>query len=87
MYLLQAPPPTQSGVSTLEVLRTIFAIGPLVVAALAIWGDWFRAHLAGPRLTLSLREGGYLTPRTDGTYTWMNLYSLTSRELPLIQAT
>jgi hypothetical protein len=68
LYLLQAmtPTPTQSGVSALEVLRTILAVGPLLVAILAIWGDWVRACLAGPRLTLSLRQDGYLTPRNGG---------------------
>ena len=38
---------------------------------MAIWGDWFRAWIAGPRLALSLKDGrGFLTPRTNGTITW-----------------
>jgi len=73
LHMLQTIP-TQPSWSIWETLRTIFAIGPLLVAALAIWGEWVRAHIAGPRLTLSLREGGYLTPRTDGISTWNAIF-------------
>jgi hypothetical protein len=48
--------------------------GTVAVAVMAIWGDWIRARIAGPRLTLSLRAGGYLTPRTNGTQTWNAIY-------------
>lgn len=72
--LLQAGP-SQGGVTALEVIRTILAVGPLAVAALAIWGGWVRARLAGPRLTISLRsDRGYPTPRTDGTSNWMAIF-------------
>ena len=54
----------QTPIATLAAWFT--AIGTLAVAVAAIWGDWIRACIAGPRLTLSLRERGHLTPRTDG---------------------
>jgi len=41
----------------LETWAEIFtAIGTVAVSILAIWGDWFRSRLAGPRLELSLRS-------------------------------
>jgi hypothetical protein len=55
-------------VSTVEILASVFtAIGTVVVAVLAIWGDWFKDRLAGPKLELSLRDPrGDLTQRNDG---------------------
>jgi hypothetical protein len=43
-----------------EVIAEVFAaIGTVLVAVLAIWGDFFRYKLAGPQLKLSLTD-----PRT-----------------------
>ena len=44
------------------------AVGTLAVAILAIWGDWIRDRVAGPKLELALRnDHGDLNPRNDGT--------------------
>ena len=41
----------------LENSAAVFtAIGTVAVAVLAIWGDWFKARLAGPRIRLALRD-------------------------------
>lgn len=46
------------------------AIGTVVVAILAIWGDWFRARLAGPKLEVMLHDpAGALTWRSNGRAT------------------
>ena len=50
------------------------AVGTVAVAVMAIWGDWVRARIAGPRLRLSLRQEGFPTPRTDGVKSWNALY-------------
>lgn len=44
------------------------AIGTVAVAVVAIWGNWIRARLAGPRIRIALRDArGDLTARNDGT--------------------
>jgi hypothetical protein len=55
----------------LENSAAVFtAIGTVAVAVLAIWGDWFRARLAGPRIRLALRDArGDLTVRANGKKT------------------
>jgi len=52
----------------IDTLALIFtAIGTVAVAILAIWGDWFRARFAGPKLELALRDPrGELNMRNDG---------------------
>jgi len=54
-----------------ETLATwVEAIGTVAVAIVAIWGDWFRAQIAGPKLKLALHDpNGDLTVRTNGTRT------------------
>jgi hypothetical protein len=53
---------------SLDTLAAIFtAIGTVAVAILAIWGDWVRARLVGPKLELALRDPrGELNTRNDG---------------------
>jgi len=34
------------------IINLFIALGTLSVAILAIWGDWVRSRLAGPRLSL-----------------------------------
>ncbi|MGD0233639.1 MAG: hypothetical protein ABSC55_03770, partial [Syntrophorhabdales bacterium] len=42
------------------------AFGTILLAVVAIWGDWFRDAFAGPDLQLSLRSSsGFLTKRPD----------------------
>src|SRR2546425_6370564 len=55
----------------LENSAAVFtAIGTVAVAVLAIWGDWFKARLAGPRIRLALRDArGDLTVRANGKKT------------------
>lgn len=49
------------------LVRIVTAIGTLLVAALAIWGDWIRFNFAGPKLHLSLHDpGGEPSGFTDG---------------------
>jgi len=50
------------------------AIGTIAVAVMAIWGDWIRTHIAGPKLQLSLRADGFRTPRTDGVKSWNAIF-------------
>ena len=53
-----------------EVAQAVAAIGTLIIAVLAIWGDWFRARFAGPKLRTYLRsERGHLTTRANGVKT------------------
>jgi hypothetical protein len=50
-----------------DIWAALTAIGTLAVAVVAIWGDWIRARLAGPQITLALRDArGDLTTRNDG---------------------
>jgi hypothetical protein len=43
------------------------AVGTLAVAVVAIWGDWLRDRLAGPKLAVALRDvRGDLNIRNDG---------------------
>jgi hypothetical protein len=52
------------------VAQLIAAIGTVSVAILAIWGDWFKARFAGPKIPLTLRdERGNLTRRENGART------------------
>ena len=57
--------------STIETLAAIFtAFGTVLVSVIAIWGDWIKAHIAGPRIALSLRDThGDLNVTTDGKRT------------------
>lgn len=49
------------------VVQAIAAFGTLVLAALAIWGEWFRSIFAAPKMIITLREGsGELTTFGDG---------------------
>lgn len=58
------------GVDThpVDTLAAVFtAVGTVAVAIVAVWGDWIRSTLAGPKLTLRLRDAiGDLTNTTDG---------------------
>lgn len=48
-------------------VRILVALGTIAVAVLAIWGDWIRHKLAGPRLRLALLDAeGTVTHRRDG---------------------
>jgi len=38
------------------IVNILVAIGTIVVAILAIWGDWFRDRFASPQLAIRLRE-------------------------------
>jgi hypothetical protein len=38
------------------LIQGLIAVGTLAVAALAIWGEWFREKLAGPKLELTLHD-------------------------------
>lgn len=55
--------------SPIESSAAVFtAIGTVAVAIMAIWGNWVRARLAGPQITLALRDArGDVNPRNDGT--------------------
>ena len=49
------------------IVDIIVAVGSLAVAALAIWGQWFRDKLASPKLAISLHEDrGNITSRLGG---------------------
>lgn len=53
-----------------EIAQIIAAIGTVLVAALAIWGDKVRSLVAGPKIRIQLREGrGNLTTRANGVRT------------------
>ena len=53
-----------------EIAQIIAAIGTVIVAALAIWGDKVRSIVAGPKIRIRLREArGNLTTRANGTRT------------------
>jgi hypothetical protein len=55
---------------SIHLLAEVFtAVGTVLVAILAIWGDFFKAFFAGPKLELSL-SGLDLTVRNDGTPTY-----------------
>nr|NQU91445.1 hypothetical protein [Bacteroidota bacterium] len=48
------------------VIQIFVALGTISVAVLAIWGDWIRHKLAGPRLRLALLDAvGTATHRRD----------------------
>jgi hypothetical protein len=50
------------------LIQALVAVGTLAVAALAIWGEWFREKLAGPKLELTLHDPeGEPIPVRDGT--------------------
>jgi hypothetical protein len=57
-----------TGPSTTEiVIQVAIAVGTLAVAVLAIWGEWFRAKLAPPKLKIVPHTPeGSLTRFTDG---------------------
>lgn|GEM_PF-773706 len=49
------------------VIQGFVAIGTLSVAASAIWGDWIRHKVAGPKLRIALSDSeGTLTRQNDG---------------------
>ena len=49
------------------IIQGFATIAALVLAVLAIWGDWVRSKLAAPRLKMSLRrQEGELTSFSDG---------------------
>lgn len=49
-------------------VHALAALAALFLAALAIWGEWFRAKLAAPKLRVSLRsEKGTFVRFLDGT--------------------
>jgi hypothetical protein len=48
-------------------VQIFVALGTIAVAVLAIWGDWIRDKLAGPKLRLALLDAeGTVTHRRDG---------------------
>jgi len=48
------------------ITQIIVAVGTLGVCILAIWGDWIRSHITGPKLELELHDpSGDLTTRQD----------------------
>jgi len=54
-----------------DIAQVFIAMGTLMVAVVAIWGDWFRDKFAPPKLNVELRETkGNLTWYTDGTPTY-----------------
>jgi hypothetical protein len=55
-----------------EAITGVFtAIGTVLVAILAIWGDYFRYKFAGPQIELSLNDPrGDLTLRSNQTHTY-----------------
>lgn len=55
--------------SPIESSTAVFtAIGTVAVAIMAIWGNWVKARLAGPQITLALRDARRdVNPRNDGT--------------------
>ncbi len=49
------------------VIQAVAAFGTLALAALAIWGEWFRSIFAAPKLNVALRSAsGELTKYGDG---------------------
>jgi hypothetical protein len=49
------------------IIQCLVAFGTLAVAVSAIWGDWIRYRLAGPKLCIGLLDSsGTLTKRNDG---------------------
>jgi hypothetical protein len=66
-----------------EVLAEVFtAIGTVLVAVVAIWGDFLRYKLAGPQLELSLNDPrGDLTPRTNQTHAYFFHLKIRNRRL------
>jgi len=62
-------------IKRLDTWASVFtAIGTVAVAVMAIWGDWIRALLVGPRLTLTLRNGGHVVARNDETNQWHAIF-------------
>ncbi len=63
-------------------VQVIIAIGTLSVAILAIWGDWFRAKLAPPKLSIQAHNlRGTVTRFTNGPrviYYYLKLVNLRS---------
>lgn len=50
------------------IIQGFLAVGTLLLAVIAIWGDWIRHRLLGPKLTINLLDNeGTLTYITDGT--------------------
>ena len=49
------------------VVSALAALGNILVAIAAVWGDWLKARFAPPPLTLKLREEGFPTPRQNRT--------------------
>ena len=48
-------------------VQIFVALGTISVAVLAIWGDWIRFKLAGPKLRIALLDAtGTVTVRSDG---------------------
>ncbi len=56
---------------TIDSWAALFtAFGTVLVAVVAIWGDWIKAHFAGPKVTVSLRDNhGDLNVKGDGLKT------------------
>ena len=49
------------------IIQSVAAFGTLIIAILAIWGDWVRSLLAAPKLKISLRSNsGEFTQFGDG---------------------
>lgn len=52
-------------------VQLIYTIVTAMILAIAIWGEWFRYHLAPPKLVVGLNEPlGVVVPRNDGTPAW-----------------
>ena len=50
------------------LVQGLVAVGTLLLAVIAIWGDWIRHRLLGPNLTINLLDTeGTLNHITDGT--------------------
>ncbi len=50
------------------VVQSFVAVGTLLLAVIAIWGDWIRHRFFGPKLEINLLDNkGTLTYITDGT--------------------
>lgn len=60
----------------------VTAIGSLLVAIFAIWGDYWRYLLAGPQLSLSLNDpSGDLTARSNGMQAYFFHLKIKNRRL------
>jgi hypothetical protein len=50
------------------IIQGFIAVGTISVAILAVWGEWVRYQLIGPKLSIHLLDAeGTLTKLTDGT--------------------